>query len=72
MLPLILSPVLGNPVSLAAVGVNRSQSLPEQVSASSLSSNGALVCSSCFQSCSVVGSRPLCSGSLCLPCKHRP
>ena len=34
MLPLILSPVLGNPVSLAAVGVNRSQSLPEQVSAS--------------------------------------
>ena len=34
MLPLLLSPVLGNPVSLAAVGVDRSKSLPEQVSAS--------------------------------------
>jgi hypothetical protein len=32
MLPLLLSPVLGNPVSLAAVGVDGSKPLPEQVS----------------------------------------
>ena len=33
MLPLLLSPVLGNPVSLAAVGVDGSKPLQEQVSA---------------------------------------